>query len=201
MSSIKRQHGLAIIEVAVSVLIITVAISGMGLLLIRAVQSTQDSSQHSQAMWIVEDYVGRLRANPQGAKGHFYVLDPVNIDCDSPPDNFCAETFQEGIEVAADDCSFDRNTPNENKMATFDNWISTCGLNPNSFDSPSDFVVNPKLTSICTTTIDRRSNYSGQNDCVEYLVTLKWQTRIKKSSSTASERIQENEYSMVVRVN
>jgi len=197
----KRQSGFAIIEVAVTILIITVAISGMGLLLLRAVQSTQDSSQQSQAMWIVEDYVGRLRANPEGAKGRFYELSPEDIDCRTPPDNLCAETYQANNEVAAADCSFDRNSPGENKMAEFDNWISTCGLAANAYDSPSDFIVNPRLTSVCTATSNRVTNYTGQEDCVEYLVTLKWQTKINKASVTESERIQENEYSMAVRVN
>jgi len=201
MNNNQSQNGFAIIEIIVTVLIVTVAVSGMGLLLLRAVQSTQDTSQQSQAMWIVEDYVGRLRANVEGAKGSFYVLNPEDIDCQSPPENLCAETYSSDAEVAAADCSFDRNSPGENKMAEFDNWISTCGLNTDTYDSPSDFVVNPQLTSECSNTDTRSTNYTGNNDCIEYLVTLKWQTKNTNVSSLESERIQENEYSMVVRVN
>lgn len=68
-----KQTGFAMIEIMVTVVIIAIAISGMGLLLLRAVQGTQDSAQLSQGMWIVQDYVGRIRANPDGAKGGFYV--------------------------------------------------------------------------------------------------------------------------------
>lgn len=194
-----KQRGLAMIEIMATVLIVTIGVSGMGLLLLRAIQSTQDNAQYSQAMWIVEDYVGRMRANPEGARNSFYELNPENIDCSVPPDDLCAETFQLGVEVAADNCSYTRNDADTgNEMAEFDNWISTCSLNPDIYDGPSDFVVNPTLTSNCTVNI---LNNAGNTICTQYLVSLTWQTRLDKVSSDADERIQENEYSMVVGVN
>lgn len=197
----RKQAGLAMIEVMVTVLIVTIAVSGMGLMLLRAIQATQDSSQKSQAMWIVEDYVGRMRANPEGARGGFYALIPEDIDCEDPPAELCAETYKDGAEVAASDCRIDEAAQGVNKMATFDKWISTCGLSPSIYDSPSDFILNPTLTATCTRTSVRASNYTGNDDCIQYLVSLKWQTRLTQGADTEEERINESEYTMVVGFN
>lgn len=201
MPLIKKHSGFAMVEVMVTVTIITIGVSGMGMLLMRAIQGTQDSAQQSQAMWIVQDYVGRMRANPEGARGRFYNLDPAEIDCFNPPANICADTFQGGAEISAENCAINPNEPGVNKMAEYDNWISTCGNSSTVYDSASDFIVNPELSSACTQFSNRVSSNSGLQDCVQYLVTLKWQTKIAKGSNDAAERINENEYSMVVEFN
>ncbi|GAA6135879.1 hypothetical protein NBRC116188_26690 [Oceaniserpentilla sp. 4NH20-0058] len=206
----KNQLGIAMIEVMVTVLIVTIAVSGMGLMLLRGIQATQDSSQKSQAMWIVEDYVGRMRANQAGARGGFYALNPEDIDCEAPPTQLCAETYEDGIHKGADDCSIDEAIQDKNKMATFDKWISTCGLSPSIYDSPSDFILNPRLTSRCTKESDRTSNYTGNKDCIQYSVSLKWQTRLKQVAKEEDDDDEEkekekdtnvSEYTMVVRFN
>jgi type IV pilus assembly protein PilV len=197
----KKQTGFAMVEVMVTVAIITIGVSGMGMLLIRAIQGTQDSAQQSQAMWIVQDYVGRMRANPEGARGSFYILDPDNIDCDTPPTTLCAETFSGGAEVPAGDCSVDPASTSTNKMATFDNWVTTCGLSSDIYDSPSDFIANPRLTSVCTANGLRSSSYTNQLDCTQYQVTLTWQTKITKGGNDATERTNVNSYSMLVEFN
>lgn len=193
MSLIKRQSGFAMVEVMVTVTIIAIGISGMGVLLMRAIQGTQDSAQQSQAMWIVQDYVGRMRANPEGAKARYYELDPVDIDCNNLP-RMCAETYQLGAEVPAQECT-------AIQMAAFDNWISTCGLHDDAYDSPSDFVVNPKLTSTCTNTSIRVGPLSNQPDCIQYLINLTWDTKTTKGSSDAAERITQNDFSLIVEFN
>ena len=187
------QAGFAMIEVMVTVAIITVGISGMGMLLIRAIQGTQDSAQQSQAMWIVQDYVGRMRANPEGALARFYELDPNNLDCSTPP-TMCAEIFKDGDEVASMIC--DATT-----MATFDNWITSCDLNSGIYDSASDFIVNPNLTSTCTATSARQSQITFADSCVQYQVTLTWDTKITTASSVAEERINQNTYNLIVEFN
>ncbi|MGR6873375.1 type IV pilus modification PilV family protein [Pseudomonas sp. HK3] len=196
MSIMQRQSGFAMVEVMVTVAIITIGISGMGMLLIRAIQGTQDSAQLSQAMWIVQDYVGRMRSNPEGSRSGFYALDPATIDCTVLPVTMCAETFRDGAEVGTGDCSTDTNV-----MATFDKWISTCGLTQDIYDSPSDFIINPELTSACTNTSNRVSTSTYQPDCIQYEVTLSWDTRITKVSATEDERINKNDYSMIVEFN
>lgn len=194
MSLIKKETGFAMIEVMVTVAIITIGVSGMGMLLMRAIQGTHDSAQQSQAMWIVQDFVGRMRANPEGARAKMYELSPADVDCNNRP-AICAEIFEAGAEVPAQNCT------NPNDMAIFDNWISTCGLDDNIYDSPSDFIVNPELTSTCTNTSTRVSTVTNQPDCIQYQVNLTWDTKITKGSTDVAERVNQNNFSMIVEFN
>ena len=186
------QQGFAMIEVLVTAVIVAIGISGMGILLMRAIQGTQDSAQQSQAMWIVQDFVGRIRANSEGAKNGEYVVNGAE-NCDSPPAAICADYNTASNKVESNVCT-------STQMSTFDRWISVCGMTSNAgvdtaskvFDSPAEFVINPVLTSTCTLT---------QGDCVQYNVTLTWQTRIAKSSAESAERINENTYSMLLELN
>ncbi len=188
-----QQSGFAMIEVLVTAVIIAIGVSGLGILLMRVIQGTQDSSQQSQAIWMVQDFVGRIRANSEGARRGDYVL-ADKMNCTTPPAKICAEHYKNGTEVAAATCD-----PTE--MATYDKWITVCGLSSSVYDSSADFITNPQLTSDCSLTIARVSTQSGSSDCVQYNVNLEWDTQIKKGSTSASKRIQKNSYSMVVEVN
>ncbi len=198
MSLNREQHGFAMIEVMVTAVIIAIGVSGLGVLLMRAIQGTQDSAQQSQAMWIVHDFVGRIRANPEGARMGSYDITGVT-DCSTKPDDICAEYFEENAVVPAAVCG-------ATEMADFDKWVTVCGLNDESrsarfYDSPSDFVVNPVLSSTCDLNSARVSTSTGTPDCVQYRVELTWDTRITKGSTDSTMRIQKNDYSLVVEVN
>ncbi len=189
----KTQRGFAMIEVLVTAVIIAIGVSGLGVLLMRAIQGTQDSAMQSQAMWIVQDFVGRIRANPVGAREGGYVVTGAVADCTVKPAAICADYYDNGLINAA--------TCNASEMAVFDKWISVCGLNNDIYDSPSDFVVNPVLQSTCTLTSARVSTGTGLPDCVRYNIELEWDTRTVKSSTNASERVQKNTYTTIVEVN
>ncbi len=192
MSLKSKQSGIAMVEVMVTVAIITIGVSGMGMLLIRAIQGTQDSSQHSQAMWIVQDFIGRMRANPEGARASDYVLDPADIDCNTPPNVQCAAT------PAGNAANCDASLA---QMATYDKWITTCGISDTIYDSPADFVTNPQLTSECTQLSARASSYNFQPDCIQYRVTLNWQSKHTQGAINEDDRTNINEYSMIVEFN
>ncbi len=191
----KQQHGFALVEVLVTSVIIAIGVSGLGILLMRVIQGTQDSAQQSQAMWMVQDYVGRIRANRDGAHRGDYALSTTDATfCDNPPAQICAEYYNNGSEVSANICG-------STAMATFDKWITVCGIASGIYDSPADFIVNPRITSTCSDTIPRVSTNKGTPDCIQYEVTLSWDTRIAKASNQASERIQKNTFSTVVELN
>jgi prepilin-type N-terminal cleavage/methylation domain-containing protein len=194
MQLTKSQRGFAMVEVMVTVVIIAIGISGMGLLLLRAVQGTQDSAQLSQSMWIVHDYIGRIRANPDGARDGLYIMDSDNISCSAPTQ--CTDAYKQsgGINTigsweGAEDCSV-------NQMAVYDNWSSTCSLHTDLeylYDSPSNFIVGARLKSECIS--------PNPTNCVEYKVTLSWKTKIEKESSDSTDRTYDNEYSAIVGIN
>ncbi len=47
---VKPEHGFAMIEALVTALIVAIGVSGVGVLLMRAIQGTQDSAQLSQTL-------------------------------------------------------------------------------------------------------------------------------------------------------
>jgi len=196
VASIKKskQSGFAMLEVLVASIVFAIGVSGIGVLLLTTIQGTQDNAQRSQGMWIVQDFVGRMRANPDGAKSGGYRVS-ANPDCESPPVAMCAEYIdRSGDPKPAATCS-----PLD--MATFDVWVTMCGFddptetNPAKkiFDSPAEFVSNPTLTSTCGAT--------NTPPCVQYTIELTWNTKVTQGAAAADDRINQQTYNMVVELN
>jgi len=177
------QNGFAMIEALVTALIIAIGVSGVGVLLMRSIQGTQDNSQKSQAMWAVQDFAGRIRANSPGAKLGAYATSNFNTTCNTQPSSICASRD----DSPASECD-------SLQMAEYDIWTTTCGLNSSIFDSPSDFIVNPTLTSECTLT-------DARNECVQYLIDLQWNTKLITENSDSNLRNNTNNYSIILEVN
>lgn len=192
-STHSKQHGFAMVEVLVTAVILAIGISGMGVLLLKTIQGTQDNAQRSQGMWIVQDLVGRIRANPDGAKLNGYIV-AANPNCGSEPLKMCADYINNGVEVAGVDCE-----PLE--MAAYDVWVTMCGFDdppagsPDDkiFDTPAEFVAAPVLTSTC--------NLVSGTSCLQYTVDLTWTTRIAVGAAAAEDRINKSSYTMVVELN
>jgi len=179
------QRGVAMIEVLVTAIIMAIGISGIGVLLVQAIQSTQDTSQQTQGMWLVQDFVGRIRANPNGARLGGYETSGV-INCAARPAKMCAD-YWDGSYIPASTCE-----PAE--MAAYDVWITVCGLDTNVYDSPADFLINPEINSSCILEISR----GGRNQCVRYNVELTWETRRRQAAASADERNYSQSYSTIV---
>lgn len=194
--SAHKQSGFAMIEVLVTAIIFAIGISGMGVLLLKTIQGTQDNAQRSQGMWIVQDFIGRIRANPEGAKAGRYVT--TGVTCSNKPTTMCADHIIDNAEQKiAVACSSD-------DMAAFDIWVTMCGfddplpedrdptiteLNDRIFDSPAEFLVNPVLTSSCAP------------PCIEYVVNLTWQSRITDSEGVVATSMNVSDYEMTVELN
>jgi type IV pilus modification protein PilV len=209
----KQQHGFALIEVMVTAVILVIGISGMGLLLLKSIQSSQDNAQKSQGMWIVQDLAGRMRANSEGMRAGAYETDQA-ITCD--PIKMCSDYNN------SDNTSQASATCNSAEMATYDLWVTTCGISdaisitvpgvigpdgpePDSeyflYDSPSDFILNPVLNIDCTVNIPRVSTSTAQPDCVQYFIDLKWDTKLQQGAAAADDRVFESRYSMILELN
>lgn len=207
--NLKKQNGFAMMEVLVTAIIIAIGVSGMGVLLLRAIQGTQDTSQQSQALWIIQDYVGRIRANSEAARAGDYAIDANNLpNCANQyGGTICGEyTDANDNEVAANICS-------AADMAAFDIYVTMCSLTPITndelngnaprlFDSAADFVLNPTITSTCSVTDNARvSSYSGQPDCVQYDIQFQWSTKTQQGAVDPNDRDFINDYSLVVELN
>jgi len=176
---LNQQRGIALVEVLIAAVIVAIGLSGMGALLLAAIQSTRDSSQTSQGMWIVQDYVGRIRANSLAALNSEYVLSG-GIDCATPPNPMCANhSNSDGERVVPADCS-------ASQMAVFDQWNVVCGTDSSALDSAGEFLRSPTLSSVCS------ANDATTGFCTQYTVSLSWSTSHKNSKTS--------QYSMVVEV-
>lgn len=186
-----KQNGFAMVETLMTAVILAIGISGIGVLLLQALQATQDTSQQSQAMWMVQDLVGRMRANPEGARSGAYEFNgPLN--CNAAPQAQCADTNLANAVMC-----------DSTEMAIYDQWITVCGEDPDNFDSSADFVIQPELTITCTLRAEagRSSTNSGQIDCVQYFVEIEWNTKLQQTGDDVAERDFRNIYSMVVELN
>jgi len=176
---LNQQRGIALVEVLIAAVIVAIGLSGMGALLLAAIQSTRDSSQTSQGMWIVQDYVGRIRANSLAAMNGHYAL-TTGISCSSLPDPMCAtHSNSEGERVVPADCS-------ARQMAQFDQWNVICGTDSSALDSAGEFLRSPVLGSVCSAT-DATTGF-----CTQYTVSLSW--------STSHKNTQTSQFSMIVEV-
>lgn len=182
-----KQNGFAMMEALITALIVAIGVSGVGVLLLRSIQATQDSSQQSQAMWIVQDFAGKLRSNSAAARNGDYIGQTRVTDCANLP-TMCASYNINGL-VTSSVVNCDPDV-----MAAYDTWTTVCGLDSDSFDTPSDFIANPNLNTLC-------EQRDIDNDCVRYNITLTWDTKLAKGSDTANERTNTNDYTMTVEVN
>lgn len=62
----KYQRGVSLIEVLVTMLVISIGLLGMAKLQITSVQSSYSAQLRSQATWLANDLLDRMRANPSG---------------------------------------------------------------------------------------------------------------------------------------
>jgi len=185
-----KQRGVALIEVLVTSVIIAIGLSGTAALLLKSVQSTNDSAQRSIGLWVVQDYMGRIRANPEGAHEFGYEIADTATDCSILPSQICADIYKDGSKVNATAC-------NAIQMATFDTWISVCGIASNVIDNASEMLKDPKLGAKCVYEQDRDAD--GNPECLKYEVIMKWRAQVELSNGSTMTR--DMEYGQVVEIN
>jgi type IV pilus assembly protein PilV len=110
--------GSSLIEVLITLLIFAVGLLGFAGLQLNALQSTADSSQRSQAVWISQELAERMRANPEASNA---VYSAVVNDCAALPAQICSDHYDpvNAAKVNAANCT-------AAQMATFDLWEARC---------------------------------------------------------------------------
>ncbi|HZX15521.1 MAG TPA: type IV pilus modification protein PilV [Pseudomonas sp.] len=112
-----KQHGATLIEVLVALLIFTVGLLGLAAMQLSSLQSTADSGQRSQSVWLMQDFIERMRTNPDGTAAQYAA--PQN--CAALPARMCADHYNPSTaaKVNASEC-------NATQMAAFDAWEAQC---------------------------------------------------------------------------
>jgi type IV pilus assembly protein PilV len=115
-------HGFSLIEVLVTLIILSIGLLGLAALQTTSVREGFDSGQRSQATWLAQELVERMRANPGGQKaGYTAAAADANL-CTSGPAKYCSDHFDGvGKADAEANCS-------ANELAEFDVLELTCGF-------------------------------------------------------------------------
>jgi type IV pilus assembly protein PilV len=126
-----RYAGVSLIEVLVTVLIMSVGLMGLASLQANSLKNGLDSSRRSQGVWIMEEIISRMRANDAGLATGYTAAAANGALCGNGPAKLCADNFNGGARSAANaTCSAD-------EMAEFDVWEVFCG-----YDNGDDVISN-----------------------------------------------------------
>ncbi len=142
--TIKKQQGVTLVELMVSVMIFSFALAAFSELQIKSLRFSQSATLRSEANWLLGDLIDRMRVNPRGVKDRSYIASAVN--CTTPPAKLCAsylDTSNNRVDPA--NCT-------TAEMAIFDLWEVNCPTKVAGSDTsstPLDLFRTPTLALSC----------------------------------------------------
>ncbi len=108
--SLKQNSGFSLIEILVSLVVLSIGLMGLAGLQIAGLKGTNDAHYRTQASLLMMDLADRMRANQVGvAEGKYRTSSTIN--CANPPARQCDSESCEG-----------------DKLALFDRYTITCGI-------------------------------------------------------------------------
>lgn len=172
-STTKRQQGLTLIEVLVTVVISSIGLMGLVALQFQSIQATTDSGNRSQAIWLFNDLVNRIHANEANSSDYLTANPYV---CGATP-TVCA-TYNDGNNtVAAQNCT-------NAQMAAWDLFEIACGAPKanNTFGNAVTYLPGATIQVNCADGSAACDNGDALN------ITLRWKAKSDNESITGSAR-------------
>lgn len=162
----KRIRALTLIEVLVTITITSIGLMGLVSLQMQAFKATQDSGNRSQAIWVFNDIVNRIRANEGASQAY---TNPFN--CNIPAAVCSNYNPGNAAGVQSANCT-------GNQMAAWDLFEVACGA-PRLIDgngtqvkgNPIDNLIGAQLAIVC-------ANGGACNNGDPLTITLSWRARI-----------------------
>jgi type IV pilus assembly protein PilV len=191
--------GFALTEVLVAVLVLSIGILGIAGLQMESLQSNNDAMHRSEALWLAQELVERMRANPNGVGSGAYT-DASNDDTlcnNTTPPTVCADyyNYSTGTKISAVNCTADQ-------VAAFDVWELKCGYqysNTSVFANAADFLRNGRLSVQCVANVPDDGNpctpVSFPQPVWRFAVTADW---LGKGETNVSEDSDDDEVSFQV---
>lgn len=113
---VKPHSGFTLIEVLVTVVVVSVGLLGLAGLQVNGLRANVSSEARSKATLMANDIIERMRANPLGVENNAYGNIAVDAASCAAPATLCGNTSSS----TAVNCS-------ANEMADFDAWAWGCG--------------------------------------------------------------------------
>lgn len=116
-----KMAGLTMIEILVTLIILSVGLLGMAALQLTGIRSANSSTYRTQATLLADDIAERMRSNPNAVDANaFASVNSVAINCAAAPTPYCGEYFDGASLVAAQSCT-------AAQMAAYDINVWFCG--------------------------------------------------------------------------
>lgn len=131
----RSQYGMTLIEVLVTVLIVSIGLLGLASLQATSIKEGMDTSKRSQGVWMIDELASRMRVNDAGLATGYTGAGTVANLCNGAAVTQC---------TGGNECT-------GNEMARFDVWEVICG--PNAGDgviaSSNDNINVTNYTITC----------------------------------------------------
>jgi len=121
-SSHQYGRGFTLIEVLVTMVVVSIGLLGLAELQISGLRANMSSEARSKATLLVSDIIERMRANPLGVTiGAYHGIAASKTICEGArPVPFCSSTSDNSKVVPP--------CPTAAAMAAFDAWVWACGM-------------------------------------------------------------------------
>ena len=190
----QHNQGFTLLEVLVAFLIIGIGFMGMAGLQLNAMKQSLDSSQRTQALWIAQEMIERMRANSgrnsDGINATNYTVVSTNDNlCSAIPAPQCATHSTTTSTIAGS------NSCTALQQATYDLWELRCQRNSGEYnaalangtivtrvitDEPQDYIDLTSLTVACA----EGPGLCGPNS--RYTVEVKWVSSLVTDASSGN---------------
>ena len=172
INSRKAMAGLTMIEILVTLIILSIGLLGMAAMQLSGIRSANNSTFRTQATLLADDIAERMRANPTAVDNNdFAAINSASINCTTAPTPYCGEYYNGSSQVAAQSC-----TPSQ--MATYDINVWFCGeMNSGARRGGVQALLPQATATITCTDIDPASGADGDtctNRSSYHTITLGW---------------------------
>jgi type IV pilus assembly protein PilV len=114
----RSYKGVSLIEVMIALFVLSIGLLGHSKIQALGVRASVDANLRTQATYLLNEMMERLRANRPAADSEYYAsIDYAAIDCNVAPAKVCSE----GIASAAEECT-------ANEVADEDSIYWFCGV-------------------------------------------------------------------------
>ena len=161
-------HGFTLIEVIVTMAILSVGLLGMAGLQVTGLKSTTGAGNRTQTTLLISDLAERLRANPTAVDNNLFLnVDEADIDCTTLPSPYCAEYHNGSSLVTAENC-------NPAQLAAFDlnTWFCGPSSDGQRVSGVDDLLPQATFSIICNDSDN--SDADGCTNNSPHTLTIGW---------------------------